>query len=172
MFLGGFVLAGPFWIVSLVPHGAYPSVAIQLGTVAAYLVVLVLPLPLWKLLRRFPGCQAAIMTIIAWEVLVIRWLCVEDDKMSKMSRFLSYALVRNFCFLLSVGLIIYAGVLAWHSSRASGSWQPRLWILAVLGELFVLQEFYRNGGENTRPLCFYQPLKTNNSQFDVPSMVV
>jgi hypothetical protein len=147
MFLGGFILAGPFWIVSLVPQGTYPSVAIQLGTVAAYIIVLVLPLPLWKLLRRFPGCLAAIMTIIAWEVLVIRWLCVEDDKASRMGIFLCLSLVRNLCFLLATGLIIYAGVLVWHSSRTSGTWQPRLWIIVVLGELFVLQEFYRNGGE-------------------------
>lgn len=147
MFLGGFLLAAPLWAVNLVPQGAYPSVAIQSGTLAAYFVVLIVPLPLWKLLRRFPGCQAAIITIIAWEVLVIRWFCVEDDRASRMSKFLCFSLVRNFAFLVSTGLVVYAGVLAWRSSRASGLWPPRLWVVAVLGELFALQEFYRNGGK-------------------------
>lgn len=146
MFLGGFLLAAPLWAVNQIPPGAYPTVAIQLGTVAAYFIVLVVPVPLWRVLRRFPGCQAAIITVIAWEVLVIRWFCVEDDRSSGMSKFLVHPLVRNLAFLLSTALAIWAGALAWRSSRASGLWPPRLWVVAVLAELFVLQEFYRNGG--------------------------
>ena len=147
MFLGGFLLAAPFWMVNLVPPGAYPSVSIQLGTIAAYFIVLVIPLPLWRILRHFPGCQAAIITVLSWEILVIRWLCVEDDRSSRLSMFLLVPFVRNLAFLLATLLVIYAGILAWSSSRASGSWPPRLWVVAVLGELFALQEFYRNGGE-------------------------
>lgn len=148
MFLGGFILTAPFWAINLVPKGAYPSVSIQLGTLAAYFLVLVVPLPVWRTLRkRFPGCLAAIITIVSWEIMVIRWFCVEDDRTSKLSTFLLLPLVRNVAFILSTGLIVYAGTLAWSSSRASGSWPPRLWIVAVLGELFVVQEFYRNGGQ-------------------------
>jgi hypothetical protein len=147
MFLGGFLLAAPLWAVNLVPRGTYPSVAIQIGTIVAYFVILVVPLPLWRTLRRFPGCQAAIITVISWEVLVVRWFCVEDDRASHLSVFLQVPFVRNVAFLLATSLVVYAGTLAWSSSRASGSWPPRLWIVAVLGELFALQEFYRNGGE-------------------------
>lgn len=146
MFLGGFILTAPLWVVGLVPPGSYPSIAIQLGTLAAYGLVLVLPIPLWKILRRFPGCQAAIITLIAWEVLVIRWFCVEDDRTSRMSKFLCVPLIRNIAFLGSMCMIVYAGTLAWHSARNAGTWPQRLWIVAVLVELFILQEFYRNGG--------------------------
>lgn len=146
MFLGGFILTAPFWALNFVPRHAYPSVAIQLGTVAAYFLVLVVPIPVWRALRkRFPGCLAAIVTVISWEVLVIRWFCVEDDRTSHLSRFFLVPIVRNLVFILATVMIIYAGTLAWSSSRASGSWPPRLWIAAVLAELFVVQEFYRNG---------------------------
>ncbi|KAG8751036.1 hypothetical protein FRC14_008186 [Serendipita sp. 396] len=145
MFLGGFILTAPLWVVNLVPEGAYPTTAIQLGTVTAYVLVLLVPLPLFRHLRRFPGCHAAIVTLLAWEVLVIRWFCVEDDRTSRMSTFLCLPLVRTLAFLGSAVALVYAGTLAWMSSRSSGSWPPRLWVIAVLGELFVLQEFYRNG---------------------------
>ena len=148
MFLGGFILTAPIWALNLVPSGSYPSVAIQIGTIVAYFLVLVVPLPVWRPLRkRFPGCLAAIITVLSWEILVIRWFCVEDDRTSHLSRFFLLPLVRNLAFILATGMVIYAGTLAWSSSRASGSWPPRLWIVAVLGELFVIQEFYRNGGE-------------------------
>lgn len=149
MFLGGFLFAVPFWLLNLVPQGGYPSIAVQVGTVVAYVLVLIAPIPLWRLLRRFPGCQAAIITIIAWEVLVIRWFCVEDDRTSVMARFLCHAIVRNILFLGSLVMLVYGGTLAWQSSRGSGTWIQRIWIVAVLGEIFVLQEFYRNGGEDS-----------------------
>jgi hypothetical protein len=150
MFLGGFLLAAPLWAMNLVPKHAYASIAIQLGTLTAYLLVLILPLPLISpksiLRRKFPGCQAAMITLLAWEVLVIRWFCVEDDRASTMSKFLCQPLVRGGMFLGAGVMMVWAGVLTYRSWRAGGAWPPRLAILGVLGEIFVLQEFYRNGG--------------------------
>ncbi|PVG04117.1 hypothetical protein CPB86DRAFT_202490 [Serendipita vermifera] len=157
MFLGGFLLAAPLWALNFIPKHAYASIAIQLGTLTSYLfAVLLLPFPLISpksiLRRKFPGCQAAMITLLAWEILVIRWFCVEDDRTSTMSRFLCEPVVRGLLFLVAGVMIVWAGVLTYRSWRAGGAWPPRLAILGVLGEIFVLQEFYRNGGRFTYAL--------------------
>jgi len=145
-FLLGFVFASPFWLVGLVPVHQYASLAVQLGTLASYGLILA-SIPFLQLLHHSPGSQAAIATAVGWQSLCVRWFCVEDDRRSTLSHFFTSRLVRDVVFLLAFVAICWTGVLGWKSFRSSGVWSQRVWLLIVFGELFAMQEFYRNGGK-------------------------
>ena len=149
-FLLGFVLASPFWLVGLVPVHHYASLAVQLGTLASYGLILT-AIPFLQLLHRSPGSQAAITTALGWQSLCVRWFCVEDDRRSKLSLFFTFRLVRDVVFLVAFAAICWTGVLGWKAFRSSGVWSQRSWLFIVFGELFAIQEFYRNGGERVDP---------------------
>ena len=149
-FLLGFVLASPFWLMGLVPVHHYASLAVQLGTLASYGLMLA-AIPFLQLLSHSPGSQAAIATAVSWQSLCVRWFCVEDDRRSTLGQFFTFRLVRDLVFLVAFIAICWTAVLGWKSFRSSGVWAQRLWLLVVFGELFAMQEFYRNGGEHVDP---------------------
>ena len=144
-FLLGFILASPFWLVGVVPVHHYASLAVQLGTLASYGLILA-AIPFLQLLHRSSGSQAAIATALGWQSLCVRWFCVEDDRRSKLSLFFTFRPVRDVVFLVAFVAIGWTGVLGWKSFRSSGVWLQRFWLLIVFGQLFAIQEFYRNGG--------------------------
>lgn len=148
-FLLGFILASPFWLMGLVPVHHYASLAVQLGTLASYGLILS-SIPFLRLLHHSPGSQAAIATAVAWQSLCVRWFCVEDDPRSTLSHFFTSRLVRDAVFFLAFIVIFWTGALGWKSFRSSGVWTQRFWLLIVFGELFAMQEFYRNGGGHVR----------------------
>jgi len=67
-FLLGFVFASPFWLVGLVPVHQYVSLALQLGTLASYGLVLA-SIPFLQLLHHSPDSQAGIATAVGWQSL-------------------------------------------------------------------------------------------------------
>jgi hypothetical protein len=144
-FLLGFVLASPFWLMGLVPVHHYASLAVQLGTLASYALIFA-AIPFLQRLHHSPGSQAAITTALGWQSLCVRWFCVEDDRRSTLSLFFTIRLVRDLAFFMAFIAICWTGMLGWKSFRSSGVWSQRSWLLVVFGELFAMQEFYRNGG--------------------------
>lgn len=165
-FLLGFVLAGPFWLVGLVPAHHYASLAVQLGSLASYGLILA-AIPFLRLLHHSPGSQAAIVTALGWQSLCVRWFCVEDDRQSKLSLVFTSRLVRDVVFLVAFIAICWTSVLGWKSFRSSGVWAQRFWLLVVFGELFAVQEFYRNAGEHVDPTIKRTSCQNFPTQFDV-----
>jgi hypothetical protein len=165
-FLLGFVLASPFWLVGFVPVHHYASLAVQIGTLASYSLILAV-IPLLQLLHHSPGSQAAITTAVGWQSLCVRWFCVEDDRGSALSRFFTLRFVRDLVFLIAFIAICWTGVLGWKSFKPSGVWSQRIWLFVVFGELFAMQEFYRNGGKHVGRVDQTKLMRLFPAQFDV-----
>jgi hypothetical protein len=74
--------------------------------------------------------------------------------------FFTSPLVCDAVFLLAFNAICWTGALGWKAFRSSGVRSQRFWLLIVFGELFAMQEFYRNGGKAPD-----RTIKGNTSQY-------